>query len=105
MRFWIAVSRGDASEPDNRLARTTADDRIAFYSPRPRQCFTAIAQIGGGEKREVHSLERGEAAVQPLLESLDFIRDKKSWGVFFRRGFFEISEADFQRIKEALAVP
>ena len=105
MRFWIAVSRGDESAPDDRLARTTADDRIAFYSPRPRQCFTAIARIGGGAKREVHSLVRGEAAVQPLLESLDFIRDKKSWGVFFRRGFFEISEADFRRTKEALAVP
>ena len=30
---------------------------------------------------------------------LDFIRDKRSWGVFFRRGFFEINESDFRTLE------
>ncbi|MDP9361202.1 MAG: hypothetical protein M3P29_07105 [Acidobacteriota bacterium] len=34
----------------------------------------------------------------PLIESLDFIRNKKSWRFVFRRGLFEIGEDDFQKI-------
>ncbi|HUJ16190.1 MAG TPA: hypothetical protein VL284_20540 [Thermoanaerobaculia bacterium] len=78
------------------MKRTAPEDRIAYYSPRPKQSFTKI--------RDGHSndLVSGEAAVKPLIESLDFIRDKHQWGVFFRRGFFEISEEDFRRIEQAL---
>ncbi len=36
-----------------------------------------------------------------MIDSLDFIRDKQQWGWVFRRGFFEIGEADFQRIAVA----
>jgi predicted RNA-binding protein len=44
----------------------------------------------------------GEAAIQPLIEQLEFIRNKKSWGFTFRRGFFEIGEADFKTIEQAM---
>jgi len=43
-----------------------------------------------------------EAAVRPLIEQLDFIPNKKSWGIVFRRGFFEISERDFGVIEAAM---
>ena len=101
MRFWIAVTRNEG-ESDDRLKRTAANDRISFYSPRPKRSFTAIGEFTDSG---LNVLARGEAPVQPLIESLDFIREKKQWGVYFRRGFFEISEADFRRIEEALAVP
>jgi hypothetical protein len=98
MRFWVAVTRNE-SESDDRLKRTAAGDRIAFYSPRPRQSFTSIGEF---KESGVDVLSRGEAPVKPLIDTLDFIRDKKSWGAFFRRGFFEISESDFHRIENAM---
>lgn len=101
MRFWVAVARNEG-ESDDRLKRTAASDRIAFYSPRPKQSFTSIGELTEGG---LSVQSRGEAPVKSLIESLDFIRDKKNWGVFFRRGFFEISEADFRKIEKALALP
>ncbi len=120
MRFWVSVvSRGHvqnevaggfAQDDESRLKRMSAGDRIVFYSPRPDQRVTAIAEVldGGpypsGEewRRNVSFLDCEETAIQPLIESLDFVRDKKSWGVFFRRGFFEISESDFQTLERAM---
>jgi hypothetical protein len=99
MRFWVAVTRNGESESDDRLKRTASSDRIAFYSPRPKQSFTSIAELTGSS---LNVVSRGEAPVKPLLESLDFIRDKKQWGVYFRRGFFEIGEADFRKIESAI---
>ena len=98
MRFWIAVTRQE-SETDDRLKRTSPNDRISFYSPRPKQSFTAIGELTDSG---VKMLSRAEVPVKSLIESLEFIRDKKSWGVFFRRGFFEISEADFRKIETAM---
>lgn len=92
MRYWVHV-RNDINEP--RMKRLTTGDRVAFYSPRPEQCFSAIGEVGEG------SVDRRacSAPIQPLIESLDFIRDKNQWGWTFRRGFFEISEADFRKIE------
>jgi hypothetical protein len=103
MRYWVhTISRRGDNINDGRLKRTSPNDRIVFYSPRPQQCFTAIGEIA--EDRTVNVLSRSEAAIQPLIDSLDFIRDKKSWGVFFRRGFFEIMEPDFRTLERAMAL-
>jgi hypothetical protein len=99
MRFWVAVTRNSESESDDRLKRTAASDRIAFYSPRPKQSFTSIGELTDSR---VNVLSRGDAPVRELIESLDFIRDKKQWGVYFRRGFFEIGESDFRKIESAM---
>jgi len=117
MRFWIStVSRahvqngiagGFAEDDESRLKRLSPGDRIVFYAPRPDQRFTAIAEVvdGGpyqsGEvwRRNVIFRDGNELAVQPLIDALDFIRDKRSWGVFFRRGFFEINESDFRTLE------
>ena len=98
MRFWVAVARNEG-ESDDRLKRTAASDRIAFYSPRPKQSFTSIGELTEGG---LNVQSRGEAPVKALIESLDFIRDKKQWGVYFRRGFFEIGESDFRKIESAM---
>ncbi|MEA2235816.1 MAG: hypothetical protein QOC81_540 [Thermoanaerobaculia bacterium] len=104
------------------LKRMAKGDRIVFYSPRtaldggePLQAFTALGEIADDApyqaemtpdfhpwRRHVRFDAGEEAPIRPLIESLDFIRNKKSWGFVFRRGLFEITEADFQRIEQAM---
>jgi hypothetical protein len=104
------------------LKRMAKGDRIVFYSPRteldggePLQAFTAIGTIADDApiqvemtpdfqpwRRKVVFATSEEAPIRPLIESLDFIRNKKSWGFVFRRGLFAIEERDFQTIERAM---
>jgi predicted RNA-binding protein len=43
-----------------------------------------------------------ETPIKPLIEKLDFIENKQSWGFKFRFGFFEIAEHDFELIRQAM---
>jgi hypothetical protein len=45
-----------------------------------------------------------EAPIQPLIEDLTFIKNKKSWGYIFRFGLIEIPEPDFLQIATAMKV-
>jgi EVE domain-containing protein len=107
---------------DTRIKRLTKGDRIVFYSPRteidggePLQRFTAIGEVIDDApyrveiapefkpwRRRVTFVGCAEVPIQPLIEQLDFIRNKKSWGFTFRRGFFEIAESDFRKIEQAM---
>jgi len=98
------------------------EDWIIYYSPTqkfgkklPCQAFTSIGQIEGDEpypfqmsndfvpyRRNVKFLPANELPILPLIDSLTFITDKKKWGYSFRRGFFSISEADFQIIADRM---
>lgn len=132
MRYWIdTVSQahvqnsvaGGFTEAEegrkSRLKRLAKGDQIVFYSPRtdreggkPVQRFTAIGEVldeapyeaGPSWRRRVKYVPAAEAEIHPLIEHLDFIGNKKSWGVTFRRGFFEIPPNDFQKIAEAMTV-
>ena len=104
------------------LKRMAKGDRIVFYSPRtaldggePLQAFTAVGEIADDEpyqvemtpdfhpwRRKLRFAPSEEAPIRPLIESLEFIRNKKSWGFVFRRGLFEIPESDFQTIARAM---
>ena len=104
------------------LRRMAAGDWLIYYSPReqregsePVQAFTAIGQLAGDEvsdvamsenftasRRAVNWLPTHPAPIKPLLESLTFIRNPQRWGMTFRSGHLEISEADFQRIAAAM---
>ncbi len=104
------------------LRRMAAGDWLIYYSPReqreggePVQAFTALGQLAGEEITEVAMTERFTAArravnwhpahpapIKPLLGSLSFIRNPERWGMTFRPGHLEISEADFQRIAAAM---
>lgn len=106
----------------SRLKRMAQGDRIVFYSPRtefeggePLQTFTAVGEVLDVAPFQVEITEDfkpwrrtirfdacGEAAVRPLIGQLEFIRNKKSWGIVFRRGFFEITERDFGIIEAAM---
>jgi hypothetical protein len=123
MRYWInTVTRdhvqmgveGGFTQADHgkqsRLRRLGKGDRIAFYSPRTDQKFTAIGEVIDespyeavtGWRRRMKFFSAEDAPVQPLIERLEFITNKKSWGFPFRRGLFEIREADFNAIARAM---
>jgi EVE domain len=106
------------------LRRLRRGDLMAFYSPRtaypdgaPLQRFTALARVTDDEpyqvqlrpdfhpfRRRVEPIPADEAAIGPLIDSLDFIRDKRRWGFVFRRGLFTIGEEDFRHIALAMGV-
>ena len=107
---------------NSRLKRLSKGDAIVFYSPRtefqagePLQHFTAIGEIIDEApyqvemtadfhpwRRRVKFLPSAEVPIHPLIEQLDFIRNKKIWGFIFRRGLFEIGESDFNAIARAM---
>jgi len=104
------------------LKRMAADDWLICYSPKQTfagnelcQAFTAIGQIADDKiyqhqmtdtfipfRRNVKYYESIDAPIAPLIEDLDFIPNKKSWGYPFRFGFLEISEHDFNLIKSKM---
>jgi hypothetical protein len=104
------------------LRRLSAGDLMAFYSPRTAypsgaalQRFTAIGQVLDAEpyqaemtpsfhpwRRRIRFLPTQETPAAALLDHLEFIGDRRHWGVVFRRGLFEIGIGDFQRIARAM---
>lgn len=109
---------------DMRLKRLNKGDLLVFYSPRtkfrdgePLQAFTALGEIIDTEPYQVEltadfhpwrrkmSFKQGrEAPIRPILSDLEFIKDKEKWGFPFRRGLFEIAQADFGVIAKAMSV-
>ncbi len=106
------------------LQKMHKDDFVIFYSPKtslndgePLQSFTAIAKIKDDEiyqvemsetfkpfRRNVLFLNCKETPIKPLIENLQFIENKKSWGFKFRFGLFEINKHDFQLISRKMEV-
>src|SRR5919112_97750 len=106
------------------LRRLARGDLVAFYSPRtrypdgePLQRFTAIGRVVDDQpyqaemtptfhpwRRAMHFLPSEEAPIRDLLTELTFIEDPIRWGFPFRRGLFEISKDDLQRIANAMNV-
>ena len=104
------------------LKRLSAGDGVAYYSPTETfrgkdrlQAFTLIGRVRDGElyvgqmdegftpwRRNVDYVASREAPIAPLLEKLDFTRGNRNWGYQMRFGLFEISEADFRVIAEAM---
>ena len=104
------------------INQLSKDDWVVFYSSKdtfengkPLQKFTAIGQVvdeepyqpGDGAgftpyRRNVKFMQVDETEIRPLLESLTFIRNKKKWGFYLISGFREISEDDFNVIKNAM---
>jgi len=108
----------------NRLKRLRAGDWVVFYSPKtayaggePLQAFTAIGQVADDElyqvemapdfvpwRRNVTFYDCSAMPIRPLIGDLSFIQDKTHWGFRFRFGLFEVPEADFRLIKDAMLV-
>jgi len=110
----VQANHGKASP----LKRMSKGDHIIFYSSKekfdkPDKCqqFTAVGKLKDDEifqvkmtndfspyRRKIDFLPSKEVSILPLINELQFIQNKESWGYPFRRGFFEISEHDFELI-------
>jgi hypothetical protein len=103
------------------LSRLVKGDALVFYSPQTTfergerlLAFTAIGYIVDDEPYQVakpafHPWRRRmkfsksiQAPIAPLIPELGFIVDKKRWGYPFRRGLFEVTRRDFERIACAM---
>ena len=106
------------------LRRMNAGDWFIYYSPKtsmtggePLQAFTAIGRVQSDGlyqvematdfqpwRRAIEWLPSREAPIRPLLDQLSFTTGRTNWGFRFRSGHFEISEADFRLISDAMGV-
>lgn len=100
------------------LKRMKKGDYLLIYSSKITmegnekcQAFTAIGRIKDDEvyqfqmtetfkpfRRNIEFSKCAETSIIPLIDSLEFIPNKKSWGYPFRFGFFEINKNDFNFI-------
>lgn len=104
------------------MSQPAKGDWVIYYSAKdkfeggkPLQKFTAIGQIIDDEpyqpnaqstfkpyRRDMAFNGSQEADIRPLLEQLNFIKNKKRWGFYLISGFREISKEDFAVIKCAM---
>lgn len=104
------------------LRRIAVGDYVVYYSPtrifggkERLQSFTAIGRVAPGEpyqfamsedfipfRRDVMWATAEAAAIQPLLQRLEFTAGKPQWGYQLRFGLFAISRRDFALIARAM---
>ncbi len=102
-------------------ARPRRGEHFVYYAPRRDlgsgpavQAFTALGTIADDAPtlrdfgafqapvRRADYVAVDPAPVRPLLEKLGFVRDKRNWGLAFRRGLFAVPVEDFAVIEAAL---
>lgn len=82
-------------------SKYTAEPRIEA----PREPYTfEMSEDFIPWRRNIKFLKSKEIPIEPLLEKLNFIKDKKKWGFPFRRGSFEIPFCDFELIAKSMGV-
>jgi len=99
-------------------------DWILYYSPveilgqkDPCRRFTAIGTVDQGEpyqfamsedfiawRRNVTFVPVKEAPIEPMIDDLSFIKDKRRWGFPFRRGCFSVEFHDINHVAQTLGV-
>jgi hypothetical protein len=104
------------------MRRMKKGDYIIYYSSkltfgRDEKCqeFTAIGQVINDEtyqvqvtadfcpsRRNIEFIESQDVSILPLINDLEFIENRKSWGYPFRFGFFEINKHDFDIISSKM---
>ncbi len=104
------------------LKRMHKGDFIIYYSGKqtfgkPERCqeFTAIGQVKDENvyqfqmsenfcpaRRNIEFFKSQDISILPLIDSLNFIRNKKSWGYPFRFGILEINQQDFDLISSQM---
>jgi hypothetical protein len=104
------------------LKRMKPHDWVIFYSPKQTmtgtekcQTFSALGKVCDESvypfamseefipfRRNIEFVSCNEIPIVSLLNDLEFIPDKKSWGYPFRYGFFEIGEKDFTLISNKM---
>jgi hypothetical protein len=112
-RYWVVVASCDHVRKG--VEGGFAQACLRFEGEEPCQAFTALGQVvdapvehvdmGGGFKpfrRAVAFVPCRDVPIRPLLGRLSFIQDVQRWGYIFRRGYFEVPEADFRLLHGAL---
>ena len=104
------------------LKRMSPCDGVICYSPKQTyagnvalQAFTAIGEVADDSvyqhrmnddftpyRRNINWQPCKEKPIAQIIDQLDFIKDKKTWGYVFRFGFFEIPEGDFKLISSLM---
>lgn len=104
------------------LTRMTKGDQLIYYSPVQNfgnkdslQAFTALGEVADNNiyqydmtidfhpyRRRANYIKTKDTLIHPLIDQLDFIKNKKSWGYAFRFGIVEIQEKDFKLIKSEM---
>ena len=104
------------------LRKMQKGDYLIFYSPKtayqdgePLQAFTAIGKVIDDEpyqaivtadfhpwRRKMKFEKCVETPIWPLIDDLDFIENKTSWGYKFRFGVIKINKHDFEIITKAM---
>lgn len=104
------------------LKRMRSGDFVIYYSGKqtmgkPDKCqqFTAIGQVKNETvypfqmttdfcpfRRDIDFFDHKDTSILPLIDDLQFIQNKKSWGYPFRFGFFEINKHDFDLISSEM---
>ena len=106
------------------LLRIAPGDRVVYYAPATTlggkdklQRFVSIGIVQPGApyefdtgngfvpwRRDVEYLPSNEAPIAPLLDTFDFVEDRKHWGAKFRFGLFAIDDHDLELIAHAMGV-
>ena len=117
---FVQLARGEELP----LKRMKAGDWLIYYSSRLEekskeacQAFTAVARMSDSEvysafsadgfiffRRNARYFPCHHTPIQPLIEELSFIINKKRWGFPFRTWHFEITPEDFQAITSAMGL-
>ncbi len=104
------------------LQRMSAGDKVLFYAAKAVygqnelcQRFVALAILADDNifqyevsanfkpyRRKAAYKNVKEAEIRPLIDSLEFVKNKEKWGYIFRTGFFEINKHDFDLIESHL---
>jgi hypothetical protein len=104
------------------LKKLQTGDSVIFYSPKVEfegneklQAFTGIGKVADDKiyqvdmtpdfhpfRRNIKFQKSKEVSIIPLIDKLEFIKNKKSWGYSFRFGFLEINESDFNTISKLM---
>ncbi|MBK9442546.1 MAG: EVE domain-containing protein [Comamonadaceae bacterium] len=100
------------------LKRVQPGDRVVYYAPTVTlggkdrlQSFVSIGVVlpgvpyafdmGGGFvpfRRDMAYVAALEAPIAPLLDALEFVKDRAHWGYKLRFGLFQVSDADMRLI-------
>ena len=88
-----------------------------FGKPEKCQEFTAVGTVKDDEvysfqmtadfcpfRRNIEFYKSEDVSILPLIDCLQFIQNKKSWGYPFRFGFFEINKHDFELISSKMLI-
>ena len=104
------------------LKRMKKGDFVIYYSGKqtfgkPDKCqeFTALGKVLDDgvyqfrvsedfcpSRRNIEFLQSEDVSILSLIDDLDFIQNKKSWGYPFRFGFFAINKPDFDLISSKM---